>query len=124
MLRDTNPRFREQQTFPALLKPPPHSFADYISLYQYHRIRPVQYLCRGKTRKNPVTWSPCLEIFWITPSTPAKGYSRPYGIGMKNVEKTVRKYDDFLRTECGSGAYRTDIVLYHAIKRNELEFGR
>lgn len=40
----------------------------------------------------------------------------PYGIGMKNVEKTVRKYDGLLRTECGSGAYRTDIVLYHAMK--------
>lgn len=37
----------------------------------------------------------------------------PYGTGMKNVEKTVRKYDGILRTECSGGMYYTDAVLYH-----------
>lgn len=37
----------------------------------------------------------------------------PYGIGMKNVEKTVKKYDGLLQTECNGGVYRTDAVLYH-----------
>ena len=36
----------------------------------------------------------------------------PYGIGMKNVEKIVRKYDGILRTECGGGVYCTNTVLY------------
>lgn len=34
----------------------------------------------------------------------------PYGIGMKNVEKTAEKYNGILRTECGNGVYRTDVV--------------
>lgn len=49
--------------------------------------------------------NPCLE-----------NETAPYGIGMKNVEKTVRKYNGLLQTECSDGVYRTDIVLYHTMK--------
>lgn len=36
----------------------------------------------------------------------------PYGIGMKNVEETVKKYSGTLHTEVKDGKYITDIILY------------
>lgn len=36
----------------------------------------------------------------------------PYGIGMKNVEETVKKYSGTLHTEVKGGKYITDIILY------------
>lgn len=36
----------------------------------------------------------------------------PYGIGMKNVEETVKKYSGTLHTEVKAGKYITDIILY------------
>ena len=36
----------------------------------------------------------------------------PYGIGMKNVEETVKKYSGTLHTELKDGKYMTDVILY------------
>ena len=36
----------------------------------------------------------------------------PYGIGMKNVEETVKKYSGTMNTEVKDGKYITDIILY------------
>ena len=36
----------------------------------------------------------------------------PYGIGMKNVEETVKKYAGTLNTEVKDGKYITDVILY------------
>lgn len=40
----------------------------------------------------------------------------PYGIGMKNVEQKVRKYQGTMLTEIKEGRYHTDILLYHPEK--------
>lgn len=37
---------------------------------------------------------------------------KPYGIGMKNVEETVRKHFGTLKTKTEDGQYVTDIILY------------
>lgn len=50
--------------------------------------------------------NPCLE-----------NETAPYGIGMKNVEKTVRKYDGMMQADCSDGVYCTDIVLYHIMRK-------
>ena len=40
------------------------------------------------------------------------GQKPPYGIGMKNVESRVEKYQGTLVTEVREGRYYTDILLY------------
>lgn len=68
---------------------------------------------------DPVSLTVSLSIFWqqgtllIHMTNPCRDTSKaPYGIGMKNVEETVKKYSGTLSTEVREGKYITDIILY------------
>ena len=58
-----------------------------------------------------VTWQQgTLFLHMENPCTAAD--KAPYGIGMKNVEETVKKYSGTMNTEVKDGKYITDIILY------------
>lgn len=69
-----------------------------------------------------VTWQQ--GALFLHMENPCKASEKaPYGIGMKNVEETVKKYAGTLNTEVKDGKYITDVILYeigirHAEKKN------
>lgn len=58
-----------------------------------------------------VTWQQG-TLFLHMENPCASAAKAPYGIGMKNVEETVKKYSGTLHTEAKGGKYITDIILY------------
>ena len=58
-----------------------------------------------------VTWQQG-TLFLHMENPCASAAKAPYGIGMKNVEETVKKYSGTLHTEVKDGKYITDIILY------------
>ena len=58
-----------------------------------------------------VTWQQgTLFLHMENPCTAAE--KAPYGIGMKNVEETVKKHSGTMSTEVKDGKYITDLILY------------
>ena len=87
------------------------SFSDTVTILGNLLDNAMNSCTTASTVTFSVTWQQgTLFLHMENPCTAAD--KAPYGIGMKNVEETVKKYSGTLHTELKDGKYMTDVILY------------
>ena len=86
-------------------------FSDTVTILGNLLDNAVNSCAAGSSVTLSVTWQQgTLFLHMENPCTDEK--RPPYGIGMKNVEETVKKYSGALSTEVKDGNYITNVILY------------
>ncbi len=87
------------------------SFSDTVTILGNLLDNAINSCTTASTLTLSVTWQQ--ETLFLHMENPCKDTKKaPYGLGMKNVEETVKKYSGTLHTELKDGKYITDVILY------------